>query len=178
MPLLQFELTTLRGRIDTLEAKTKELENQQISTTSKLDGSVVMGVQGGGAAGNTFISSAPALGIPTGIVSGIAANTTFIGRTSLNLRASFTGKDELLIRLRGVTGQDISGTFPGIASNSGTLRYAGGAAGSFDGSILGLVTNGNATVSFDKVRYTTALFSDDFRVFIGPRIEPEPLPAK
>jgi Carbohydrate-selective porin, OprB family len=167
----KFELTTLRGRIDTLEAKTKELDNQQISTTSKLDGSVVMGVQGGSAAGNTFISSAPALGIPTGIVIGSAANTTFIGRTSLNLRASFTGKDELLIRLRGVTGQDISGTFPGIATNRGTLRYAGGAAGSFDGSTPVLATNGNATVSFDKIRYTTTLFSDDFRVFIGPRIE-------
>jgi Carbohydrate-selective porin, OprB family len=167
----KFELTTLRGRVDSLEAKTKELENQQISTTSKLDGSVVMGVQGGSAAGNTFISSAPALGIPTGIVSGSAANTTFIGRTSLNLRASFTGKDELLIRLRGVTGQDISGTFPGIAGNRGTLRYAGGAAGSVDGSTPVLATNGNATVSFDKIRYTTTLFSDNFRVFVGPRIE-------
>ncbi len=164
------ELTALRGRVDALEAKTKELEAHQFSTTTKLDGSVLMAVQGG-SGGNVQTSSAPALGIPTGIVSGSAANTTFAGRTNLNLRASFTGDDELLIRLRAVTGQDISGTFPGVASNRGTLRYAGGAAGSFDGSTAGVATNGNATVSFDKIRYTTPLFGENFRVFIGPRIE-------
>jgi hypothetical protein len=165
------ELTALRGRVDASEAKTKELEARQFSTTTKLDGSVVMAAQGGSAGGNVQTSSASALGIPTGIASGSAANTTFAGRTNLNLRASFTGKDELLIRMRAVTGQDISGTFPGVASNRGTLRYAGGAAGSFDGSTPGLAPNGNATVSFDKIRYTTPLFSDNFRVFIGPRIE-------
>jgi Carbohydrate-selective porin, OprB family/S-layer homology domain len=161
------ELTTLRGRVDALEAKTKELEAQQFSTTTKLDGSVVMAVQGGSAGGNLFTSSAPALGIPSGIVGGTAANTTFAGRTSLNLRTSFTGKDELLIRLRGVTGQDISSTFPGISSNLGTAFYAG----AFDGSTPNPATNGNATVYFDKIRYTTTLFSDNFRVFVGPRID-------
>jgi Carbohydrate-selective porin, OprB family/S-layer homology domain len=164
------ELTILRGRVDALEAKTKELEAYQFSTTTKLDGSVIMAVQGGSAGGNVSIS-ASALGIPTGIVGSSAANTTFFGRTTLNLRTSFTGKDELLIRLRGVTGQDISGTFPGIASGLGTAFYGGGNNGSFDGSTPNVQTNGNATVSFDKIRYTTTLFRDNFRVFVGPRIE-------
>jgi Carbohydrate-selective porin, OprB family/S-layer homology domain len=161
------ELTILRGRVDTLEAKTKELEAQQFSTTTKLDGSVIMAVQGGSAGGNVRTSSAAALGIPTGIVGGSAANTTFFGRTTLNLRTSFMGKDELLIRVRGVTGQDISSTFAGIANGSGTTFYAS----SFDGSTPNPAINGNATVSFDKIRYTTTLFSEDFRVFIGPRLE-------
>jgi Carbohydrate-selective porin, OprB family/S-layer homology domain len=149
------ELATLRGRVDALEAKTKELEANQFSTTTKLDGSVVMAVQGGSAGSNV------------GAVSGSAANTTFFGRTTLNFRASFTGKDELLVRMRGVTGQDISSTFPGISNGLGTAFYAG----SFDGSTPTVQTNGNATVSFDKIRYTTTLFGDNFRIFVGPRID-------
>lgn len=165
------ELATLRGRVDALEAKTKELEAQQFSTTVKLDGSVVMAVQGGGASGDTVEGSATGA-VPNGAVTpGGSANTTFISRTSLNLRTSFTAKDELLIRLRGVTGQEATSSFPGIvpgvADSLGTLLYAG----AFDGSTPNVATNGNATVSFDKIRYVTPLFGDNFRVFIGPRIE-------
>jgi Carbohydrate-selective porin, OprB family/S-layer homology domain len=166
------ELATLRGRVDTLEAKTKELEAHQFSTTTKLDGSVVMAVQGGSAGGNVSpggVFGGPFLGAAG--TPGSAANTTFVGRTTLNLRASFTGKDELLIRLRGVTGEDISGTFPGIANAAGTLFYAGSGGVSYDGSTNNLATNGNTTVSFDKVRYTTTLFGDNFRIYVGPRID-------
>jgi Carbohydrate-selective porin, OprB family/S-layer homology domain len=189
------ELATLRGRVDSLEAKTKELEAHQFSTTTKLDGSVVMAVQGGSAGGNVNRLNPAALPVtlsnafdngtvpaafvpifqdavrqalanpaafPTAFTSasGSAANT-------LNLRASFTGKDELLVRLRGVTGQEISSTFPGISSNLGTAFYGG----NFDGSTAAPATNGNATVSFDKIRYTTNLFGDNFRIFVGPRID-------
>ncbi len=156
------ELATLRGRVDALEAKTKELEAKQFSTTTKLDGSVVMAIQGGSAGNNVRANDADLVGRP-----GSSANTTFFGRTTLNLRASFTGKDELLVRLRGVTGQDISSTFPGISSNLGTAFYGG----AFDGSTPNPATNGNATVSFDKIRYTTNLFGDNFRIFVGPRID-------
>jgi hypothetical protein len=163
------ELATLRGRVDALEAKTKELEARQFSTTTKLDGSVVMAIQGGSAGGN--VQTRDNFGTPLGnlgnSVPGSVANTTFFGRTTLNLRASFTGKDELLVRLRGVTGQDISSSFPGISSNLGTAFYGG----AFDGSTPNPATNGNATVSFDKIRYTTNLFSDNFRIFVGPRID-------
>ncbi|MBW4519550.1 MAG: iron uptake porin [Scytolyngbya sp. HA4215-MV1] len=40
------ELATLRGRVDALEARTTELEKNQFSTTTKLFGQVVVGVQG------------------------------------------------------------------------------------------------------------------------------------
>ena len=211
------ELAVLRGRVDSLEARTKELEANQFSTTTKLDGSVVMAVQGGGTGGGIITSpnilTDPQTGqpVPTGIVGynpavfgnnlavfndpnnlgsnqlfagaqnfsvgGTSANTTFVGRTTLNFRSSFTGNDELLVRMRGVTGQDISGTFPGIASNLGTAFYAGGqgigglGGASFDGSTNPVQTNGNATVSFDKVRYTTPFFSENLRIFVGPRID-------
>ena len=36
------ELATLRGRVDALEARTAELEANQFSTTSKLEGEVVV----------------------------------------------------------------------------------------------------------------------------------------
>jgi Carbohydrate-selective porin, OprB family/S-layer homology domain len=174
------ELATLRGRVDALEAKTKELEARQFSTTTKLDGSVVMAVQGGSAGGDVVTSPGGTIN-PPGVANGSSANTTFFGRTTLNLRASFTGKDELLVRLRGVTGQDISGTFPGVANGLGTAFYGGGANGAFDRSNAtsgtlaannpAVPTNGNSTVSFDKIRYTTTLFSDNFRIFVGPRID-------
>lgn len=40
------ELATLRGRVDALEARTTTLEKQQFSTTTKLFGQVVLGLQG------------------------------------------------------------------------------------------------------------------------------------
>ncbi len=40
------ELATLRGRVDALEARTATLEKQQFSTTTKLFGQVVVGLQG------------------------------------------------------------------------------------------------------------------------------------
>lgn len=40
------ELATIRGRVDSLESRTAELEANQFSTTTKLFGQVVVGVQG------------------------------------------------------------------------------------------------------------------------------------
>ncbi|MBD1855952.1 MULTISPECIES: iron uptake porin [Leptolyngbya] len=40
------ELTALRGKVDTLEARTAKLESQQFSTTTKMNGFSVIGVQG------------------------------------------------------------------------------------------------------------------------------------
>jgi hypothetical protein len=40
------ELATLRGRVDSLDAKVAQLESQQFSTTTKLSGLTIVGVQG------------------------------------------------------------------------------------------------------------------------------------
>jgi Carbohydrate-selective porin, OprB family/S-layer homology domain len=246
------ELAALKGRTDALEAKTKELEAHQFSTTTKLDGSVVMAVTGGGAGGDVTLggpfgglsgsvfSSAgcvppqipipqipipqlpPVTGGPLGFnriaqpsmlvasaltdnllntdvpnplliaqavpgldspcaalnggvtsstVPGSSENTTFVGRTRLNLRTTFTGKDELLVRLSGVTGQDASFTFGNnSATDPGSLFFAGIADGSI-ASRASVGTNGNATVTFDKVRYVAPLFGDNFRFYVGPRTQ-------
>jgi hypothetical protein len=81
------ELATLRGRVDALEARTAELEANQFSTTTKLNGEVVFAL--------------------TGIARGEDANgrdadktTAFGSRVRLNFDTSFTGKDLLRTRLQ------------------------------------------------------------------------------
>jgi Carbohydrate-selective porin, OprB family/S-layer homology domain len=81
------ELGTLRGRVDALEARTAELEANQFSTTTKLNGEVIFaltGIAGGDdAEGND------------------ADNTTAFGsRVRLNFDTSFTGRDLLRTRLQ------------------------------------------------------------------------------
>ncbi|MGA7954519.1 MAG: iron uptake porin [Gloeobacterales cyanobacterium] len=153
------ELTALKGRTDALEAKTKELEAQQFSTTTKLDGSAVFNITGGSAGGGNVVSNPFSTAAGT-VTPGNAANTTFPGRTTLNFRASFTGKDQLRIRFRGFTGDDISGTL-GAGTGVGTLFTSGS----------GNPTNGLAIPGFDKVYYTTPIFADNVRIWVGPRLQ-------
>ncbi len=155
------ELATLKGRTDALEAKTKELEAQQFSTTTKLDGSAVFNITGGSAGGGNVVTnrfSAAAAGTP--FTPGSAANTSFTGRTTLNFRTSFTGKDQLRIRVRGFTGSDISQTL-GAGTGVGTLFTSGTNPNS----------NGTSTPTFDKVYYTTPLFAGNVKVWIGPNLQ-------
>jgi len=81
------ELATLRGRVDVLEARTSELEANQFSTTTKLNGEVVFaltGIAGGDDA------------------EGREADTTtaFGSRVRLNFDTSFSGQDLLRTRLQ------------------------------------------------------------------------------
>lgn len=81
------ELATLRGRVDVLEARTSELEANQFSTTTKLNGEVIFGL--------------------TGIARGDDANgekadktTAFGSRVRINFDTSFSGEDLLRTRLQ------------------------------------------------------------------------------
>ncbi|MEH2041488.1 iron uptake porin [Nostoc sp.] len=76
------ELATLRGRVDSVEARTAELEANQFSTTTKLVGEAIFVVT------DIF-----------GNNSGDANNTVFQDRVRLDLQTSFTGKDILHTRL-------------------------------------------------------------------------------
>jgi hypothetical protein len=49
------ELSSLRGRVDALEATTAELEANRFSTTTKLTGQVVWAVSGGGFSGDQLV---------------------------------------------------------------------------------------------------------------------------
>jgi hypothetical protein len=83
------ELATLRGRVDALEARTTELEANQFSTTSKLEGEVVFLLAGIAAGDNAFgeeLDRVPAFG----------------NRTRIQFATSFTGEDLLFTRLQGV----------------------------------------------------------------------------
>jgi hypothetical protein len=156
------ELSIMRGEIDGLEAKTKELEAQQFSTTTKLDGETIFAIAGASAGGN--VNTNNAVGGPS--IGGNSQNVIFGGRTRLNFRAKNLGVqgDELRVRLTAATdGGSFFGT--GAGTNDvrvGRLDYLG------PGTAL---TNGRAPVSFDKVYYEFPLFSKDFKVRIGPRNE-------
>ena len=96
------ELASLRGRVDSLEVATAELEANQFSTTTKLNGEVVAAVAG----------------IVTGddIDGNDLDTSTILGqRTRLEFDTSFTGRDLLATQLA-------TGNFPGFSSLTGTAE--------------------------------------------------------
>jgi hypothetical protein len=101
------ELATLKGRVDGLEARTKTLEAQQFSTTTKLSGEVIFsGVQ----SNNTSPQPSGLNGV--GLLGPTGDNFTFNYRATLSLLTSFTGKDLLITSLQ-------QGTFsnPGFSTS-------------------------------------------------------------
>jgi len=96
------ELATLRGRVDALEAKTSEIEANQFSTTSKLQGQLVTAV--------------------TDVLSGDKNNNnaTFGARARIEFVTSFTGEDELLTRI-----QANNSLNPDLGTNEGGFSFTG-----------------------------------------------------
>ncbi|MGC1393967.1 MAG: iron uptake porin [Coleofasciculaceae cyanobacterium] len=150
------ELTTLGARVDKLEGRTAALESRQFSTTTKLNGEVVVGI--------------------AGILSGDTVNgnqvnkNTIIGnRVRLDLDTSFTGKDLLRTRLQATNLNAFSSN--ASFTPEGDFRFAGG---TFD--------NGNDnSVAIDALLYqfplgekTTVTLeanagaSDDFANTVNP----------
>ncbi len=100
------ELTTLRGRVDSLEARTAELEAHQFSTTTKLVGEAIFAVT------NNFGSNN-------------SNSTVFQDRVRLDLQTSFTGKDTLHTRI--ATGNAIPLNLPnGTAEGTQTFSLFNG----------------------------------------------------
>ncbi|MEH2292497.1 iron uptake porin [Nostoc sp.] len=121
------ELATLRGRVDSLEARTAELEANQFSTTTKLVGEAVFAVSDG-----------------FGGKTGDNNNTVFQDRVRLDLQTSFTGRDVLHTRLAAgnstpFTQFDNAGNQ--IASAEGTQTFQVGAG------------DGNNSVKIDRLTY-------------------------
>lgn len=133
------ELATLRGRVDSLEARTAELEANQFSTTTKLSGEAIFAVSD--VFGDT---RAVATGDAT---EDLNANTTFSNRVRLTLNTSFTGQDRLQTRL-----------------NSGNIFSNSGVTGT-NMTRLGFDGNNSNNVNIDKVNYRFN-FSDALRVQI------------
>ncbi|MEH1773955.1 iron uptake porin [Nostoc sp.] len=109
------ELATLRGRVDSLEARTAELEANQFSTTTKLVGEAIFAVTDV-FGGNT----------------GDANNTVFQDRVRLDLQTSFTGKDVLHTRLaagNALAFTQVGNNGVGIDTAEGTQTFQLGSTG-------------------------------------------------
>lgn len=122
------ELATLRGRVDSLEARTSTLEKQQFSTTTKLNAEVVLGITGV-AAGRNFIRREfdPVTGTSNEVVDRVSRNTIVGNRVRLNFDTSFTGRDILRTRLQAANLSALPAGINGnTLTNEGALRFAGG----------------------------------------------------
>lgn len=98
----QVELASLGVRVDNLERRVAFLEDNSFSTTTKLEGEVVVGLQGA-VAGEKDGGEA------------ISKNTTLGYRTRLQLNTSFTGEDLLYTRLA-------TGNLFGLDETTGTFQ--------------------------------------------------------
>ncbi len=148
------ELALLRGRVDTLEARTATLEAQQFSTTTKLSGQVILSVQGA-LGGNQAVPK----GVPQGALGNIQDATTLGYRVNLTFNTSFTGKDLLTTNLQM---DDVSlGAIPGsnafatTGTNSASLSYG----------FVNAATGGG--VALDTLTYEFPVLGDKGRITIA-----------
>lgn len=89
------ELATLRGRVEALDVRTATLEKQQFSTTTKLYGQVIFGIQG---RGNNEADLNPRNGIQD--TRDPSTQITFGYNAQLSLVSSFSPRDFLLLGLQ------------------------------------------------------------------------------
>jgi len=142
------ELATLRGRVDALEARTAELEANQFSTTTKLVGEAIFGITDTFSGGNQAISATTLANRPNAVAGSQNSQVVFSDRVRLSLNSSFTGKDNLQIRLQ--AGNTVN--------NSNTGLYGSGATGTqqtrlaYDGFDNGSASANNS-VFIDKINY-------------------------
>ncbi|OYD98403.1 S-layer protein [Nostoc sp. 'Peltigera membranacea cyanobiont' 213] len=139
------ELTTLRGRVDAVEARSAKLEANQFSTTTKLNGEVI--IAGVGATGGAPNNS--------------DSNIILVNRVRLNLTTSFTGKDLLITGLQAYN-------FLGGANGQGSLQQSLGLAApllssssartSFEPQFPGLNVNTLSSVGANDVQLYKLLY--------------------
>ena len=134
------DIAKLKGRVDGLEAQQNNFEAGAFSSTTSMDGKAAFwigGVDGGDEIGDTEV-------IETGYI------------YSMNLNTSFTGDDNLYVRLKAgdVGGTDASD--PSIWDNKSTYHIE--------------TKDTNDSLNVDKIWYTTSI-GENITAFVGPRIE-------
>ncbi|QSJ20914.1 carbohydrate porin [Nostoc sp. UHCC 0702] len=136
------ELTALRGKVDSLEVRTAEVEANQFSTTTKLIGDVIFVVADtfGDRANNTAANDTKD-----------STQTFFGSRARLNLQTSFSGRDQLTTLI--TAGNSIAN----LASTTGThmTRFT------FD-------SDGRSDVYLSQITYRFPL-SSKANVWVGAR---------
>jgi hypothetical protein len=147
------ELATLRGRVDAVEARTTELEANQFSTTTKLQGQVVAVV-------SDVLTNKPVNGADTP-----GKNTTLGARTRIEFVSSFTGKDTLFARIQSnnINNPDINTSegnflFQGNGTNTAAIDGLFYAFPLGENTQIKLIANAAAA---DDVTSTVNLFDGD-----------------
>ena len=133
------DIAILKGRIDGIEVQQNELEAGSFSDTTTLSGKAIFTL---GAVDN------PSLTADYGTLGeGLAAQYTY----QMNLNTSFTGDDDLYVRLK-----------------------TGNAAASFKNKLMGTYLSStntyNDTLKVDKIWYSFPI-GDSFTAWVGPKIE-------
>lgn len=163
------ELASMRGRVDVLEARVSEVEANQFSTTTKLNGFVAFNVTTAAIAGDNVkvegFSGPPAIAMRDPATNkpmvrrATNPSTTMSGLAWLTLNTSFTGKDSLVTKL--VAG---NGNSPvNQLLSAGLLNTAGTP---FFDQTAGVFPN---EVVLGELFYSFPI-TDNLRLTFGPRI--------
>ncbi len=147
----QAELATQRGRVDGLEARTDTLEAQQFSTTTKLEGSVIITGQFGDQIDDAGANP--------------DSRASVISEVGLTFNTSFSGKDLLSTTL--LTGNGGDGFFGNFFDNAATSLAPNGTVN--PGYIEYRDTG--PTVELDSLYYQFPI-GDDISVTVGPQLYP------
>jgi Carbohydrate-selective porin, OprB family/S-layer homology domain len=159
------ELAALRGRVESLEAKTAQIESQQFSTTTKLNGLAFFNLTGSSA--NRAVRREtgrrnPVTGAPLTELRD-NPNITFSSLVWLNFLTSFTGKDLLVTQLVAGNG-DSPNSENGFAS-AGLLNTWGTPF-----TVQTPAGAGANLVALQEFSYQFPIFNDKTQLKIGPAI--------
>ena len=170
------ELAAIRTDLDNIEVRTAVLEDNQFSTTTKLNGLVWFNITGAAADGDVLVETSdlnvpsvirppgrdPVTGEPT--VQEITDNPeiTFSNLVWLTLESSFTGEDALITRLAVGNGDSPANVF----ASAGTYNTFGIP---FTDQTAGVQGQGNSEVVIHEFSYSFPV-GDNFRFTIGPQI--------
>jgi len=136
------DIVNLKGPVDGLEARQNNFEAGSFSDTTTLDSSLV--VAAAAVDGATKVDSAATEALQTMYV------------YTMNLNTSFTGDDNLYVRLRTGNSKNESGPFYEKTAFYHTDTYSGGVD----------------TLKVDKIWYTTPIAgSEKWTAYLGPKIE-------
>ena len=140
------ELALIRGRIDGIEARLNEFEAGTFSSTTVMDGKAVFALMG--VNGNDEWSAAETTTMGSTWTQNEKVTAAYVYQ--MNLNTSFTGDDNLYVRLKTQNGWVNMRSKPGNYHNE-----AGG---------------GTGTVTVDKIWYTFPI-GERWEATVGPRIE-------
>ena len=133
------DIANLKGRVDGLEVQQNQLEAGSFSDTTTLSGKAIFTL--GGIDNPSLTADYGTLG------EGVAAQYTY----QMNLNTSFTGDDDLYVRLK---------TGNAVAQFKNKLM----------GTYLSSTNTYNDTLKVDKIWYSFPI-SDSFTAWVGPKIE-------